>query len=207
MLTSIPYSKYGTMPGRLTANGLPTQKTAINTVKPETSDKKKESSPVPKKIDLQVDIDGIEGRIGKLPIKASNYFNLTSVENKLYYQRRGPKDDKTGLFMYDFDSREEKNLGQVDGYEISANKKKMIVSQNGLYGIINVPATEIKITDKLDLSGLLMVINKQEEWEQIYKETWRQMRDFFYSPNMNGVDWKAQGDKYEAVSYTHLRAH
>jgi len=178
----------------------------INTVKPETSDKKKESSPVPKKIDLQVDIDGIEGRIGKLPIKASNYFNLTSVENKLYYQRRGPKDDKTGLFMYDFDSREEKNLGQVDGYEISANKKKMIVSQNGLYGIINVPATEIKITDKLDLSGLQMVINKQEEWEQIYKETWRQMRDFFYSPNMNGVDWKAQGDKYEVlVKYVNNR--
>ena len=178
----------------------------INTVKPETSDKKKESSPVPKKIDLQVDIDGIEGRIGKLPIKASNYFNLTSVENKLYYQRRGPKDDKTGLFMYDFDSREEKNLGQVDGYEISANKKKMIVSQNGLYGIINVPATEIKITDKLDLSGLQMVINKQEEWEQIYKETWRQMRDFFYSPNMNGVNWKAQGDKYEVlVKYVNNR--
>jgi tricorn protease len=177
-----------------------------NTIKPETSDKKKESASVPKKIDLQVDIDGIEGRIGKLPIKASNYFNLTSVENKLYYQRRGRKDEKAALFMYDFDSREEKNLGQVDGYEISANKKKMIVSQNGLYGIINVPATEIKITDKLDLSGLQMLINKQEEWEQIYKETWRQMRDFFYSPNMNGVDWKAQGDKYEVlVKYVNNR--
>jgi len=51
-----------------------------------------------------------------------------------------------------------------------------------------------------------MVINKQEEWEQIYKETWRQMRDFFYSPNMNGVDWKAQGDKYEElVKYVNNR--
>jgi tricorn protease len=108
--------------------------------------------------------------------------------------------------MYDFDSREEKNLGQVDGYEISANKKKMIVSQNGIYGIINLPAVEVKVTDKLDLTGLQIVINKQEEWEQIYKETWRQMRDFFYSPNMNGVDWKAQGDKYEElVKYVNNR--
>jgi len=178
----------------------------VNTVKPEASEKKKETTAQPKKTDLQIDIDGIEGRIGKLPIKASDYFNLTSVENKLYYQRKGHKDDKTALFMYDFDSREEKNLGQVDGYEISANKKKMIVSQNGMYGIINLPAIEVKVTDKLDLSGLQMVINKKEEWEQIYKETWRQMRDFFYSPNMNGVDWKAQGDKYEElVKYVNNR--
>ena len=178
----------------------------VNTVKPEASEKKKETTAQPKKTDLQIDIDGIEGRIGKLPIKASDYFNLTSVENKLYYQRKGHKDDKTALFMYDFDSREEKNLGQVDGYEISANKKKMIVSQNGIYGIINLPAVEVKVTDKLDLTGLQIVINKQEEWEQIYKETWRQMRDFFYSPNMNGVDWKAQGDKYEElVKYVNNR--
>jgi tricorn protease len=178
----------------------------VNIVKPEASEKKKETAAQPKKTDLQIDIDGIEGRIGKLPIKASDYFNLTSVENKLYYQRKGHKDDKTALFMYDFDSREEKNLGQVDGYEISANKKKMIVFQNGTYGIINLPAVEVKVTDKLDLTGLQMVINKQEEWEQIYKETWRQMRDFFYSPNMNGVDWKAQGDKYEElVKYVNNR--
>ena len=25
------------------------------------------------------------------------------------------------------------------------------------------------------------------------------MRDFFYSPNMNGVDWKAMRDKYAAL--------
>ena len=25
------------------------------------------------------------------------------------------------------------------------------------------------------------------------------MRDFFYAPNMNGVDWKAMHDKYAAL--------
>jgi tricorn protease len=175
-------------------------------VKPEVNDKKKESKTPVKPIDIQVDIDGIQGRIGKLPIKASNYSNLKSVENKLYYQRKGQKDDKSTLCMYDFDAREEKNLGLVDGYEISANKKKMIVGQNEVYGIINLPSSEVKVSDKLDLSGLQMKINKQEEWEQIYKESWRQMRDFFYSPSMNGVDWKAQGDKYEElVKYVNHR--
>jgi tricorn protease len=175
-------------------------------VKPEVNDKKNEIKTPVKIPDVIMDIDGIQGRIGKLPIKASDYSSLNSVENKLYYQRKGQKDDKSSLCLYDFDTREEKNLGFVDGYEISANNKKMIIAQNGVYGIINLPTSEIKISDKLDLSGLQIKINKHEEWEQIYKESWRQMRDFFYSPNMNGVDWKAQGDKYEElVKYVNQR--
>lgn len=174
--------------------------------KPETADKKKEPKPAVKAPERPIDIDGIRGRIGKLPVKSSNYFSLNSVENKLYYQRRGQSDEKSVLLLYDFDAREEKNLGYVDGYEISANKKKMLVNQIPAYAIINLPAAEVKITEKLDLSGLQMKVNKKEEWEQIYKESWRQMRDFFYSPNMNGVDWKAQGDKYEQlVKYVNHR--
>ena len=177
-----------------------------NEIKTEENDKKKESKAPIKISDIQIDIDGIQGRIGKLPIEASNYHSLSSVENKLYYQRRGRNDKKSTLCMFDFDKREEKTLGFVDGYELSANKKKMLVAQNGNYGIIDLPSSEVKISDKLDLSGLQMQINKQEEWQQIYKESWRQMRDFFYSPNMNGVDWKAQGDKYaELVKYVNDR--
>ncbi len=173
--------------------------------KKETSKKKETKTPV-KAADQQIDFEGILGRTEKLPVDASNYFSLNSVGNKLYYQRKGNSDKNASLLMYDFDSREEKNLGNVNGYEISADKKKMLVAQSGAYGIINLPSSEVKISDKLDLSGLQIQINKHEEWEQIYKESWRQMRDFFYSPVMNGVDWKAQGDKYgELVKYVNQR--
>ena len=103
-------------------------------------------------------------------------------------------------------TKEKKKSWSGDGYEISANKKKMIVAQNEIYAIIDLPSSEVKVTDKLNLSGLQMQINKHEEWQQIYNESWRQMRDFFYSPNMHGVDWKAQGDKYgELVKYVNNR--
>jgi tricorn protease len=177
-----------------------------NEVRTEDPAKKKDTKVPVKSTETQIDPDGIEGRIVKLPVEASNYFNLNSAENKLYYQRRGQSDDKTSLYLYDFEKREEKNLGQADGYEISANKKKMLVLQSGAYAIIDIPSSDIKVTDKLNLSGLKIQINKHEEWEQIYKESWRQMRDFFYSPNMHGVDWKAQGDKYdELVKYVNHR--
>jgi len=42
-------------------------------------------------------------------------------------------------------------------------------------------------------------IDRKKEWEQIYNETWRQMRDFFYDPNMHGVDWLAVKKKYEVL--------
>ncbi len=43
------------------------------------------------------------------------------------------------------------------------------------------------------------MLDRQAQWKQIYFEAWRQMRDFFYAPNMNGVDWKAMRDKYAAL--------
>jgi tricorn protease len=44
-----------------------------------------------------------------------------------------------------------------------------------------------------------MTLNRHEEWMQIYNEVWRHFRDFFYAPNMHGVDWKGVRDKYEVL--------
>lgn len=175
-------------------------------VKAEDNDKKKEAKPIVKIPESQIDIDGIQGRIVKLPVAASNYFNLNSVENKLYFLRKGQNDEKTALYLYDFDKREEKYLGQVDGYEMSANKKKILLAQKGTFFIMETPTSEMKIGDKLNLAGLQMQVDKHEEWQQIYNESWRQMRDFYFAPNMAGVNWKAQGDKYaELVKYVNNR--
>jgi len=168
----------------------------------ESSDdkgKKKDEKKTDKKMLLKVDIEGIQGRIGKLPLSASNYFSLTSVKDKLFYQRRGRNDKSTKMFVYDFSESKEKSLGDINGYEVSSDNKKMLVSQKGSYAIISLPSSEIKIKDKLKLSGMQMVVNKKEEWNQIFNESWRQMREFFYAPNMHGVDWKAEKDKYSAL--------
>ncbi|MDF1548599.1 MAG: PDZ domain-containing protein [Bacteroidales bacterium] len=174
--------------------------------KPDNKDKKKDDNSKTDVKTIKIDIDGIQGRIGKLPLSASRYFNLSSVENKLFYQKRGKNDDATKLFVYDFLEREEKNLSSVNGYEISSNQKKMLVSQSGSYGIINLPSSEIKLSDKLNLSGMQMEVDKHAEWQQIYNEAWRQMREFFYAPNMHGVDWKAEKEKYAPlVKYVNQR--
>ncbi len=44
-----------------------------------------------------------------------------------------------------------------------------------------------------------MRLDRRAEWKQIFNESWRQMRDFFYAPNMHGVDWPAMREKYAAL--------
>jgi tricorn protease len=40
-------------------------------------------------------------------------------------------------------------------------------------------------------------IDPRAEWKQIFDEAWRINRDYFYAPNMHGVDWNAMRRKYE----------
>jgi len=41
-------------------------------------------------------------------------------------------------------------------------------------------------------------IDPRAEWTQIFNEAWRVNRDYFYAPNMHGVDWAAMKAKYGA---------
>ena len=166
--------------------------------KSESKDvKKDETAKTDKKeLSVKIDIDGIKTRIIGLPIPSGNYFNLSCVDDKVYYNRRGSKDEKSVLLMYDLKEQKETDLGQIDGYEISADNKKMIVGQAGSHAIIDLPKGKIELKDKLNTSGMEMKLDRQAEWTQIYNECWRQMRDFLYDPALHGVDWEGVRKKY-----------
>ncbi len=163
----------------------------------------KEGEKVPEKkaagSPIQVDLDGIQQRITGLPIGRSGYRRLASVGDSLYYIRNGSKDDRSILLMYDLKERKENDLGRCDGYEISADRKKMLVRLDNRYAILDLPKSRIEIKDALDLSQMEVFLDRQAEWAQIFRECHRQMREFFYIPNLHGVDWPAIGRQYEAL--------
>jgi tricorn protease len=150
-------------------------------------------------VTVRVDRDGIKDRIAPLPISGSNYGSLTSVGEKLYYMRNGSMDERAKLLMYDLDKQSETELGEINGYEISADGKKMIVLQQGQYAIIDVPSAKMDIKERLILTDMKVNLDRHAEWLQIYNEAWRQMRDFFYAPNMHGMDWEAIRSQYEPL--------
>jgi tricorn protease len=173
----------------------------------EEKSEEKDSEKPKKRETIKVNIEGIKDRIAVLPVEVSNYYNLASVDDALYYMRRGSKDNETQLCLYDLKERKETKLGAIGGYELSADRKKMLVASHGKYAIIDTPKGNVDMKDTLDLSGMEVNLDKRAEWTQIYNECWRQMREFFYVPNMHGVDWRAMRQRYAPlVAHVNHRA-
>ncbi len=155
--------------------------------------------------DVKIDLAGIQDRIIELPVKAANYFNILSIKDKVYYIRY----EKSGLSacVYDLKNKKETVLGKNLFYTLAASGEKMLVSSKNKYQVVALPSAKVQITKPIDVSNIKMYINYHQEWAQIYDECWRRMRDFFYDPNMHGVDWKAMHDKYAVlVPYVNHRS-
>jgi tricorn protease len=135
-----------------------------------------------------------------LPVKAASYRNLVSIGKSLYYVRMGGG-KPAELCLYNFDKRKETVLGNYGGFEISANKKKMMLGSRGSYSIVNLPKGKEKPSadSKLNLSNMKMKLDRHAEWTQIFNECWRQMKYFFYDPGMHGVDWDEMKASYEPL--------
>ncbi|MHC4519630.1 MAG: S41 family peptidase, partial [Planctomycetota bacterium] len=176
----------------------------------KTDEKKPEEKKEPKKRKrerIKVDIEGIKDRIAVLPVKVANYSGLASVDDHLYYTRRASRDNGTQLCLYDLKEQKETELGAIGGFELSADGKKMLVVSGGKYAIMDRPKGKVDMKDTLDLSGMEINLDKRAEWTQIFNECWRQMREFFYVPNMHGVDWPAMRQHYAPlVPYVNHRA-
>ncbi len=160
-----------------------------------------------KKVVVQVDPDGLAERISVLPIRPASYSHLASVGDKLYYTRHGTRDERTRILFFDLDKQKETDLGELNGFEISADGKKMLVTSEGAFAIVDLPIARIDARDRLNLGDLKVMLNRQAEWTQIYRECWRQMRDFIYAPNMHGLDWPKIRERYEPlVAFVNHRA-
>jgi len=109
---------------------------------------------------VKVDPDGLKDRIVSLPIEVANYSQLTSVGDALYYMKREARDRKASLKMYELNKQKETDLGNINGYEISHDQKKMLVSKDKSYAIIDLPTAPIKISEKLNLSQMEVRVNR-----------------------------------------------
>jgi tricorn protease len=166
----------------------------------KTEKEVKKESPKEEPIVVKVDPEGLKDRTIGLPIEVARYRAIASVGDNIYYLKRGDRDRAISLKLYDLAEKKETQLGEIDGYEISWDQKKMLVGKGDAYAIIDLPKGPISMDKKLDLSGMEATVDLKQEWQQIYNECWRQMKYFFYDPNMNGVDWPAMKQRYEALA-------
>ena len=157
--------------------------------------------------DIRIDLDDIIQRTITLNVEASNYYGLAAAEDKVYYMKIKAGDDQAQLCLFDLKQKKETELGNADGFELSFDTKKMLVNKGPSNFIINAPSGRMELSKPVDVSNMKLWVDRKAAWKQIFDESWRQMRDFFYAPNMHGLNWKAVHDKYAVlVPYVNHRA-
>ncbi|WP_026852242.1 S41 family peptidase [Geothrix fermentans] len=150
---------------------------------------------------VEIDLEGLEGRMVLLPPAAGYYADLAATKGKLVYRRAAQinpmAEGTTGtLYTYDLEEREEKAvLADLDGALLSGDGKKVLVNRKLDYALIDLKPDQ-KFEKKLPTGELMMTLDPRAEWQQLFNDAWRLERDMFYDPGMHGVDWKAQKVRY-----------
>jgi tricorn protease len=164
---------------------------------------------------IHVDLGGIAQRQTALPLRAGNYDNLRAFKGKLLYLDVGEPDfegdgnSKAALHVYDLAKQEDKTVisGVEPSFSASKDGAKVLYRAGGSFGIVDAAEGKKPGDGKVDASTLMAVVDPKQEWLQMYNETWRLERDFYYDPAMGGLDWKAVGDHYrELIPYVAHRS-
>jgi tricorn protease len=134
--------------------------------------------------------------------------------------------ESPAIHAYDLkDRKDHVFLEGADNYALSFDGRKILyaIPKSGeggeeeaiipphTYGIVDAKVPEgIEAASKQDphkplahagegslkLETMQMEVDPPAEWKEILNEVYRQERDYFYEPAMNGVNWEAERDKY-----------
>jgi len=171
-------------------------------------DKEKKEEPVIVKIDL----DGIGQRILSLPIPGKNYANMVSGKSGILFLSEAPmvvtEDDGPNLNQtiqkFDLSKRKvDKFLEEVNDFTISFDGEKILYRKGDAWSTASTdePPTGGGGPPKpgfgpLKLDSWEVYVDPKPMWKQIYNETWRIERDFFYDPHYHGLDLEKAKKKY-----------
>lgn len=147
-----------------------------------------------------IDLDGLTTRLEELPVKAGNYKSLRAGPKYLYFTSRpSGYEAHNALKHLEIGPKGKANTlaDDISSFELSADGRKMLVRKGeSFYVIASDGIAPAKMDEPVKLDGWIFTVSPREEWRQIFIESWRMMRDYFYDPDMHGIDWAAMRAKY-----------
>jgi len=160
-----------------------------------------------------IDFEGIENRIFQVPIPPGTYKALSAYEGHLaYLSRKGfgfpgldeffnPKSVTSyDLHIFDIEEKEDKVvIAGIGYYALSGDGAKAAYLSGFAAGVVKTGESAAAGDGALKWGGLDQKIDVFQEYPQIYRDVWRQIRDFFYDPNLHGKKWDAVYKKYEEL--------
>ncbi len=175
--------------------------------KKEEGGKKPEASKAP--VAVRIDFDGFEQRGVRVPVPADNLGGLEAAKGFLLYSKNQPfvygevnghRPAGGSLWIFDLKKRQESELlAGAQGWVLSQDGSKVLArTGQGPATSYQLIDAKPKATEKKTISTKALYVDRipAEEWREVYDETWRRFRDFFYVKNMHGYDWKALREQY-----------
>ena len=163
---------------------------------------------------VRIDAENISQRIVAMPIPPRDYSKLVAGKAGTIFlvedsPRPGP-DQQNTLWRFDLTSRKpEKLMEGANDFTVSFDGKKMLYSkgrrENKKWFISSATAPArgeggaggSKPEMPLALAKMEVRVDPRAEWKQEYNEVWRIERDFFYDPNLHGLNLPATKKQYE----------
>lgn len=160
---------------------------------------------------VTIDVDNFGQRVLALPIPNRNYIALMAGKAGTLFIGEFP-DGALGAVLHKFDLEKrklDKAMENVGALEMSANAEKILYRQGPNWYIASAATLGTPVfkpgEGKIKTEDMEVRVDPRAEWNQMYRETWRIERDFFYDPNHHGLDLQATSKKYEPylASLTH----
>ncbi len=170
---------------------------------------------------MTVDPEGLADRVVEVPVPADHYARVEPVAGRLLLLTAGGGERPSGLEYqlraFDFKKKEVKVvLDSLSDFQVSQDRKKLLIQVRKTFTVVDAGADQINgdgSDDRsddghgrgehrklhVDTGAWELTVDPAAEWSQIFHETWRIGRDFFYDPGMHGVDWNAVKTRYEAL--------
>ena len=154
--------------------------------------------PDDKAVTVNIDFDGIEERVVALQDSGGNYNNLAAAPKGPVYVSGQNGDNKVMFFNLE-DEEEVTVLEGVESFSLSGNGEKVLYSASGALGIAELAAEQDAAEGRLELDDMEVLVDPAIEWQQMYVDGWRILRDWFYDPNMHGMDWNGIRARYQPL--------
>lgn len=151
---------------------------------------------------VRIEPERFANRVTAIPGPSGHYRSLQATAKAIYYLSGEGPETALKRFVIE-DEKEETILEEISGYVLSNDGEKILYQKNGhgngAYGIVDAAPDQKNSDGQLKLDGMEMKIDPREEWRQIFVDSWRLLRDWFYDPAMHGLDWPAMRRRYEPL--------
>jgi tricorn protease len=156
------------------------------------------------KQNVSIDFDGILQRVITLPVEEANYAAIQAGKAgevflfKAPLAQLGQGPPTFDIELFDFKSRKAKPiLSGANGAVVAADGDHLLYTQARRWFIVQASMPVRPGAGALATQGLEVYVQPRQEWAQMYRETWRIEREFFYDPRFHGLDLAAAERRFE----------